>query len=58
VVDANGRATQAVLAPRLKLAFIMGKAVMIHAGGDNYADKPEKLGGGGARIACGIIPYH
>ncbi|MDR3477171.1 MAG: superoxide dismutase family protein [Gammaproteobacteria bacterium] len=57
-VDANGDATQAVLAPRLKLAFIMGKAVMIHAGGDNYSDKPEKLGGGGARIACGIIPYH
>lgn len=28
---------------------------MIHAGGDNYSDKPEKLGGGGSRIACGVI---
>ncbi len=29
---------------------------MIHAGGDNYSDTPEKLGGGGARVACGVIP--
>jgi Cu-Zn family superoxide dismutase len=28
---------------------------MIHAGGDNYSDHPEKLGGGGARIACGVV---
>jgi Cu-Zn family superoxide dismutase len=28
---------------------------MIHAGGDNYADKPKKLGGGGERIACAVI---
>ncbi|MEW3305172.1 hypothetical protein MZT66_26250 [Escherichia coli] len=27
-----------------------------HAGGDNHDDHPEPLGGGGARIACGIIP--
>ncbi|MBM2860545.1 superoxide dismutase, partial [Escherichia coli] len=26
------------------------------AGGDNHDDHPEPLGGGGARIACGIIP--
>jgi Cu-Zn family superoxide dismutase len=29
---------------------------MIHAGGDNHADHPEKLGGGGARIGCGVVP--
>ncbi|HCO7123937.1 TPA: superoxide dismutase, partial [Escherichia coli] len=23
---------------------------------DNHDDHPEPLGGGGARIACGIIP--
>ncbi|HFJ9590343.1 TPA: superoxide dismutase, partial [Escherichia coli] len=23
---------------------------------DNHHDHPEPLGGGGARIACGIIP--
>lgn len=28
---------------------------MVHAGGDNYADDPKPLGGGGARIACGSI---
>ena len=28
---------------------------MIHAGGDNYSDQPQPLGGGGARIACGVI---
>jgi Cu-Zn family superoxide dismutase len=58
IVDAKGEATLPVLAPRLKLAFIKNHALMIHAGGDNYADKPAKLGGGGARLACGLIPYH
>jgi Cu-Zn family superoxide dismutase len=28
---------------------------MIHAGSDNYSDSPKPLGGGGARIACGVI---
>tara|TARA_A100001015_G_scaffold317745_1_gene435520 strand:+ start:1897 stop:2322 length:426 start_codon:yes stop_codon:yes gene_type:complete len=30
-------------------------ALIIHEHGDNYSDTPKKLGGGGARIACGII---
>jgi Cu-Zn family superoxide dismutase len=55
-VGADGAAGTAVTAPRLtKLAEVKGKALMIHAGGDNYADKPAPLGGGGARIACGVI---
>jgi len=54
-VDATGNANQAVLAPRLKLADLQGRSLMIHAGGDNYADLPDPLGGGGARIACGVI---
>lgn len=54
-VDRAGKAATPVLAPRLKLADIKGRSVMIHQGGDNYSDKPE-LGGGGARAACGIIP--
>lgn len=58
IVDEKGRATLPVLAPRLKLSQIEGHAVMIHVGGDNYSDLPEKLGGGGARLACGSIPYH
>lgn len=55
VVNADGTATLPTLAPRFKLAQMKGHALMIHAGGDNYSDKPEKLGGGGARIACGVI---
>jgi superoxide dismutase, Cu-Zn family len=54
-VDAEGSAIQAVLAPRLKMADISGRALMLHAGGDNHADHPAPLGGGGARIACGVI---
>lgn len=54
-VDMNGSATQPVLAPRLKPADLSGHALMVHAGGDNHADAPAPLGGGGARVACGII---
>lgn len=53
-VDANGVADQPVLAPRLKLADLKGRALVIHAGGDNHADQPKPLGGGGQRIACGV----
>jgi len=55
-VDASGRADHPVLAPRLKVGDIHGRALMIHAGGDNYSDQPQALGGGGARVACGVIP--
>lgn len=54
-VDAAGNAGNPVLAPRLKMADIKGRSLMIHAGGDNHADQPAPLGGGGARIACGVI---
>ena len=55
-VDTHGVATQPVLAPRLKLADVKGHSLMIHAGGDNHSDTPAPLGGGGARIFCGVIP--
>lgn len=55
IVDKDGNATLPMLAPRFKLSDIKNHALMIHAGGDNYSDKPEKLGGGGARIACGVV---
>jgi Cu-Zn family superoxide dismutase len=55
IVNQDGTATLPTLAPRFKLAQIMNHALMIHAGSDNYSDKPEKLGGGGERIACGVI---
>jgi len=54
-VDDKGNAGNPVLAPRLKLADVKGKALMVHAGGDNHADHPAPLGGGGGRIACGVI---
>jgi superoxide dismutase, Cu-Zn family len=55
-VGNDGKAALPVLAPRLKVADLKGHSVMIHAGGDNYSDQPEKLGGGGARVACGVMP--
>ena len=55
-VAPDGTATTPVLAPRIKdLSQVHGLALMIHAGGDNHSDHPAKLGGGGARIACGVI---
>jgi Cu-Zn family superoxide dismutase len=37
------------------MSDVKGRSLMIHAGGDNYADQPAPLGGGGARVACGVI---
>ncbi|MFG6467072.1 superoxide dismutase [Cu-Zn] SodC [Roseateles sp. BYS87W] len=54
-VAADGTASAPVLGPRLKLADVKNRALMVHAGGDNHADHPAPLGGGGARVACGVI---
>jgi Cu-Zn family superoxide dismutase len=54
-VTEKGEAVRMMLAPHLKLADIKGHALMIHSGGDNYSDDPKPLGGGGPRVACGII---
>ncbi len=54
-VDQDGAATYSVLAPRLEEDDLKGRALMIHANGDNYSDKPEASGGGGPRIACGVF---
>jgi superoxide dismutase, Cu-Zn family len=51
----NGKATQPILAPRLKLDEVKNKSLVIHAGGDTYSDRPEPAGGSGKRIACGIV---
>ena len=56
VVTADGVANYSVLAPRLKaLADIKGHSLMVHQGGDNHSDHPAALGGGGARMYCGVI---
>ena len=54
-VDPAGKATHPVLAPRIRIEDLKGRTLMIHAGGDNYSDVPQKLGGGGARVACGVV---
>ncbi len=54
-VDENGNANNPVLAPRLRNGDLPGRALMIHAGGDNHSDHPAPLGGGGARVACGVF---
>ncbi len=54
LVASDGTATTLVTLPGLSVADLAGRSLMIHAGGDNYADEPQPLGGGGARIACGV----
>ena len=53
VASADGKVS--LVAPHLKLADVKAHAIVIHEGGDNYSDTPE-AGGGGKRIACGVIP--
>lgn len=55
-VAPDGSVSNPVLAPRLKtLADVEKRSLMVHIGGDNHSDHPAPLGGGGARIACGVI---
>lgn len=44
-----------VSAPHLALSDVLGRALVVHEGGDNYSDHPEN-GGGKGRIACGVVP--
>ena len=54
VVNDDGTTPTSVVAPRLSTADLRGKALVVHVGGDTYSDTPP-LGGGGARIACGVV---
>ncbi len=54
-VTADGVASLPVLAPRVRLGDLANRALVVHQGADNYSDQPS-LGGGGARIACGLAP--
>jgi len=54
--DAGGQINSVVTVSRITdVAQLKGHALMLHAGGDNYSDIPKKLGGGGARMLCGVI---
>ena len=54
-VAEDGTAKVTMIAPRVKAADVQNLAIMVHAGSDNYSDDPKPLGGGGDRIACGVI---
>lgn len=56
IADQEGSATIPIVALRLKTGDLKGHSLIIHSGGDNYSDIPNKLGGGGARFACGVVP--
>jgi Cu-Zn family superoxide dismutase len=54
-VGADGTAKVRLLAPRIKdVSALKGRSLMLHAGGDTYSDTPP-LGGGGPRLACGVL---
>lgn len=55
IADDAGHSQQTLMASRLNLQLIQGRSIIIHESGDNYSDMPNKLGGGGARVACGVI---
>ena len=54
IVDADESTKTSVVAPRLITNDLKGHALIVHAGGDTYSDTPA-LGGGGARVACGVV---
>ncbi|MDF1759246.1 MAG: superoxide dismutase family protein [Coxiellaceae bacterium] len=54
-VNKKGDANTPMVAPHLTVDKIKDHSLMIHLHGDNYADVPKPLGGGGPRLACGVI---
>jgi superoxide dismutase, Cu-Zn family len=55
-VGADGTDRETLTAPHIRDTFALkGRSLVIHVGGDNYADQPKPLGGGGGRLACGVI---
>lgn len=55
VSNSMGIIRETVVAPRLQLEEVKGRALIIHSGGDNYSDKPVVNGGGKSRIVGGVI---
>lgn len=53
-VNQFGVARSPLVAPHLTVKQLLGHSIIIHDGGDTYSDTPP-LGGGGARIVCGVI---
>jgi|TARA_B100002049_G_scaffold207311_1_gene168252 Cu-Zn family superoxide dismutase len=56
IAEANGEATIPVLAPRLTVADLKGRSIMIHSAPDHYNDYGDPHHGkGGVRMYCGVI---
>jgi len=56
IVEPNGMSSLPVLAPRLTVADLEGRSLMIHAGADRYDEYGEHMHGkGGMRMYCGVI---
>ncbi|MBT8083828.1 MAG: superoxide dismutase family protein [Woeseia sp.] len=56
LVEPSGVSYVPVLAPRVTVADVKGRSLMIHAGADRYDEYGEHMHGkGGMRMYCGII---
>ena len=51
----NGTVKQRFYLKNRTVQDFKNKSLIVHEGADNYKDTPSLLGGGGKRIACGII---
>lgn len=61
VVDEEGKGSLSLVTDRWSMGGggandIMGKAVVVHAGSDDFTSQPS--GAAGARIGCGVIAAH
>ncbi|NNF51910.1 MAG: superoxide dismutase [Gammaproteobacteria bacterium] len=56
IVEPTGMASLTVVAPRVTVADLKGRSLMIHAGADRYDSYAEhEHGKGGMRMYCGVI---
>ncbi|MEQ8229295.1 MAG: superoxide dismutase family protein [Rhodospirillales bacterium] len=56
IVEPDGSVSIPVLAPRVKVADVKGRSLMIHAGADRYSGHMQHSHGkGGTRMYCGVI---
>lgn len=54
-VDEKGKVKTQFYLQNTTASELKNRSIIVHNGPDNYSDTPTPLGGGGARIACGII---
>lgn len=54
-IDGTAKGVMSVIITNVKAADFKEHSVVIHSAGDNYSDAPSSLGGGRARLACGVI---